>query len=209
LDPWCTWPSPPDLTSPTLLVCWPDSTPTLDPSTGRQSSMSSGICRALWTWSLCMDPQLTSPRNPSWLTLMQTMEGTLTMASPLGATWSSWGLEQSVGAANFSLWLPCPPQRLSTFLQWRPPRRSYGCVTAHNEGERQSCIDGINTTIYYQKNSHNHMIGWHSYLQQDAPVHGGAWLPPFHLLYPPHGQPVSHFCVQESWTPWEDEAYGP
>jgi len=32
-------------------------------------------------------------------------------------------------------------------------------VTVHIEGERQSCIDGINTTIYYQKNSHNHMIG--------------------------------------------------
>jgi len=43
LDLSCTWPSPPDLTSPTLLVYWPDSTPTLDPSTGRQSSMSSGI----------------------------------------------------------------------------------------------------------------------------------------------------------------------
>jgi len=36
---------------------------------------------------------------------------------------------------------------------------AYVHVTAHNEGERQSCIDGINTTIYYQKNSHNHMIG--------------------------------------------------
>jgi len=34
-----------------------------------------------------------------------------------------------------------------------------GHVTAHNEGERQSYINGINTTIYYQKNSHNHMTG--------------------------------------------------
>jgi len=38
-------------------------------------------------------------------------------------------------------------------------------VTAHNEGERQSYIDVINTTMYYQKYSHNHMTGWHSHLQ--------------------------------------------
>ena len=31
-------------------------------------------------------------------------------------------------------------------------------VERHDGGEKARCIDGINTTIYYYENSHNHMI---------------------------------------------------
>ena len=31
-------------------------------------------------------------------------------------------------------------------------------VERHDGGEKARCIDGINTTIYYNENSHNHMI---------------------------------------------------
>jgi len=67
------------------------------------------------------------------------------------------------------------------------------CVTAHDEGERQSYIDGINTTIYYQKNSHNHMTGWHSHLQH----FGGVPLQthPKRTAYPPMNSGMAPFQI--------------
>ena len=46
-------------------------------------------------------------------------------------------------------------------------------VERHDGGEKAKCIDGINTTIYYNENSHNHMIWSHDWLthqlQQNPP----------------------------------------
>ena len=38
-------------------------------------------------------------------------------------------------------------------------------------GRRAKCIDGINPTIYYYKNSHSHMIKSHDWLVQLTPTH--------------------------------------
>jgi hypothetical protein len=45
-----------------------------------------------------------------------------------------------------------------------------GCVAGHDGREKPSCIDGINTTIYHYKGSHNHMIRSHDWLSQLTPT---------------------------------------
>jgi len=64
------------------------------------------------------------------LTLMQTMDAILTIASPLEVMWSRLGLERCLRAQSFNLWSPYPPLKQSTSQQLRQARRSYGCASS-------------------------------------------------------------------------------
>jgi len=98
----------------------------------------------------------------------------------------------------------------SIWGRWTSPTRqlassSPACplsVTAHNEGERQSYIDVINITIYYQKYSHNHMTGWHSYLQHwGYGLYQGYLRGPYEYLEHTHNLHQTCLCPQVPGIP--------
>src|SRR6201990_505019 len=105
----------------------PDSTLILDHPIGKLPSMFYAISKAQLTTGSPINPL--TPLNHSSLILMRSMEEILTMGSPLEVMQSRLGLEQCLGAQNFSLWSPYPPLKRSTLQQLKQQRRSCGCAS--------------------------------------------------------------------------------